>query len=116
MSGAGGGHFAAEEGIVLVVDHVHIAAAGHQDGPQAALADAVHGVYRNAQPGGFDLLHIQELQDAVDILVEGVDLPDLPLLQRHIVVHLGDGCGDDLGDLRLDLIGHRLVRVPAPGR
>ena len=59
---------------MLLMDHIHITAAGQQDRAQAALADAVHGIDGDAQPGTLDLLHVHHLQDAVDVLVERIAL------------------------------------------
>ena len=110
---AGGGHFSAEQGVVLLMDHVHVTAAGQQDGPQAALADAVHGVNGDAQPGPLDLLHVHHLKDAVDILVEGISLPDQALLHGLVIVHAAHLLRPQQGDLLLDLPGHALIRVPS---
>ena len=100
---------------MLLVDHVHIAPAGQQDGPQTALADAVHGVDGHPEAGVLDLLDIHKLQDAVNIFVEGIYLPDYSLGQGLIVVQGADFLRTEQRDLLLDPPGDGLVRVPASG-
>ncbi len=109
----GGGHSAAEQSVMLLVDHVHIAAAGHQDGSQTALADAVHGVNGDAQPGSADSTCVDHLEDAVDILVEGIALGDDALGHGVGIVDALDIRRVNLADFVLDLLGDDLVRVPA---
>ncbi len=112
---AGGGHLAAEEGVVLLVDHVHVAPAGQQNGAQAALADAIHGVDGDAQVGALDLLGVNDLQNAVDVLVEGIAFPDQTHFHGLIVVDGLHVLRLEEGDLLLDLSGDDLIGVPAAG-
>ena len=60
---AGGGHFAAKEGVVLLMNDIHVTPAGQQNGPEAALADAIHGVDGDAQVGALDLLGVNDLRE-----------------------------------------------------
>ena len=61
---------------MAVVDDLQIAAAGHEDHAQARLADAVHGIERDAQLRVLDGLHVNGGQDAVDIFIRRVVLGD----------------------------------------
>ena len=71
-----GRHPAAKESIMLLMEHIHITAAGQQDGSQTALADAIHRVNGYPQAGMFDFLHIHNLQNAVNVVIEGKTFPD----------------------------------------
>lgn len=55
------------------------------------------------------------LEDAVDILVEGIHLPDDPLGKGLVIVQRADLPGTEKGDLLLDFPRDGLVRVPASG-
>ena len=109
------GKLAAEERVVAVVDDLQIAAAGHEDHAQARLADAIHGIERNAQLRVLDGLHVNGGQNAVDILVCRVVLGDHACRDGGVVVHGFDRIRIYLGDLGLDLIRDGAVRVAATG-
>ena len=108
----GGGELAAEEGVVAVVDHLELASAGHEDGPEAGLAHPVHGVQGDLEPGVLDGLRVDHGQDAVDVFVGRGVLPDQALTKGVVIVHRADGGRVHLGDLRFQPVGDGLVRVP----
>ena len=110
---AGSGHSSAKEGVVLIVDHVHVAPAGQQQCAQAVAADTIHGVNGDSQPGTPDGAGIDHLQDAVDILVEGIPLPDFSRCQGIAVGDAFHILWPQLFDLCLDLPGDGEIRVPA---
>ena len=112
---AGGGHFAAKEGVVLLMNDIHVTPAGQQNGAQAALADAIHGVDGDAQVGTLDLLGVNDLQNAVDVLVEGIAFPDQTHFHGLIVVDGLHVLRLEKGNLLLDLSGDDLIGVPAAG-
>ena len=98
---------------MLFMDHVNITAAGHQDRPQTALADAVHGINGDPELRLFDPLHIHDLKDAVDIVVEWIGFLNGSICQSLIVIHLRNLRGSDLRDHLLDFIRHRPVCITA---
>ena len=55
---AGGGKASAEQGVMPLVDYVHVAPGGDEDGAQGGLGHAVHGVQHHLQRPGADGVHI----------------------------------------------------------
>ena len=100
---------------MAVVDDLQIAAAGHENHAQARLADAIHGVERDAQLRVLNGLHVNGGQNAVDIFVCRVVLGDHACRDGGVVVHGFDRIRIYLGDLGLDLIRDGAVRVAATG-
>ena len=98
------------------MDHFQVTAAGHQNGPQAGLAHAVHRVKRDLEPGSLDGVGVDQGKDAVDVVIGGVVLPDQSFPQCLVIVHAADLCLIDLRDFRLDPVRHAAVRVPAARR
>ena len=105
----------AEECVVAVVDDLEIAAAGHEDHAQARLADAVHGVERDAQLRVLDGLDVDGGQNAVDIFVRRVVLGDHACRDGGVIVHGLNFVRVNLGDLGLDFVRDGAVRVAASG-
>lgn len=62
-----------------------------------------------------DFLGVHHLQNAVDVLVEGVALPDQTHILCLIVVDGLDVLGLEEGNLRLNFSGDDLIGVPAAG-
>ena len=65
--------------------------------------------------GTLDFLGVHHLQNAVDVLVEGVALPDQTHILCLIVVDGLDVLGLEEGNLRLNFSGDDLIGVPAAG-
>ena len=107
------GQVASEEGVVPVVDDVHVAAAGIEDGQKPRQAHAVHRVQHDARAASADGLGVDLLHDGVQVGVAGVDIDDAALGQA-----LPEGNGPDLllrqcVGLGLDFVGDCLRRVSA---
>lgn len=74
----------------------------------------IHGEFDgDAQMGALDFFGVHHLQNAVDILVEGIALPDQPHILCLIVVDGLHVLGLEEGNLLLDLSGDDLIGVPA---
>ena len=110
------GEFPAEQGVMPVMNDLQITAAGHQDGPQAGLAHTVHRVKRHFESCSLDGVGVDQGEDAVNIVIGGVVLPDESLPQGLVIVHASDLCLVDLRDLCLDPVRHAAVRIPASCR
>ena len=111
----GGWQMSAEEGIVAVIDDIHIAAGGVEDGHQAGEAHAVHGVQLDAGTAGTDGSHVDLGHDGIQVGIPGVDEGDEPLLAGLVK---GDGAdllrGQRVGSLA-DLVGDLLAGVTSTG-
>ena len=109
----GSGEAASEEGVPPLVDYVHVAPGGDENGLESGLGHAVHGVQHNLQPPGADGVHVHRPDYRVDIGVHGVD--NLYLARAHPLL-IGDS-GDFLslqgGDVGLDVGGDQLIGVSA---
>ena len=108
-----GGHFSAKQGVVLLMDHVHIAAASEQNRSQTAVPHAVHGVDGDTQVRLPDLLHIHHAQHTVDIFVKRIPFPHNAGCQRLGIRNASDILRPDFPDLLFDLSGDGFVRIPA---
>ena len=109
------GQLAAEKRVVAVMDDLQLAPAGHEEHLQPRLADAVHGVERNAKPRALDGVHVDGGKDAVQIFIHGVALGDLPGGKRFVIVDALDVRRCQEADLPLDIARHLCVRVAAAG-
>ena len=112
---AGRGHSSAKKGVMLLVDHVHVAPAGEQNRPQAAEADAVHGIDGHPQPGAPDRLGVDHLKNAVHILVKGIPLLDDSRRQRVGIGNAPDILRPQPGDFLFNFSGDGHIRVPSAG-
>ena len=109
----GGRHSAAEKGIVLFPDHIHITPASQKNGPQTVVADTVHGINGNPQTAFLDFFHIHQGQNAVDILVKGIAFPDDARLQGFPVGNAFHICSSQFLNFRFNFLSHHLVCIPA---
>ena len=117
----GGRELSRKQGVVAAVNGLHIAAGGGEDGLQGSLAHAVEGIQHHPQAGVPDGLHVQAADDAVQVLVQRVELLDQAGFDPVLVAQGGNFIA--LAKIRLHLVdvalqvgGLCLVRVPpAPG-
>ena len=77
----------AEERVMTVIDHVHVAAAGVEDGLQAREAHAEHRVQHNPQAAFPDGFRIHLVQDGIQVRVPRVDNRDDTGSLRFLEVH-----------------------------
>ena len=111
----GGRHSAAKEGIVLFPDHIHITAAGQQNGSQGIVADTVHGIDGDPKAAFLDFFRIHQRQDTVDILIKGIPFPEETSLPRFFVGDAFHISRCQFPDFRFNFLRHGLVCIPATG-
>ena len=111
----GSRHSAAEQGIVLFPNHIHITPAGQQNGTKGVVADTVHGVNGNPQTAFLDFFHINGIEDAVDVFIKGICFPDDSGFQP---LRIGDAFHirrSQLFNFCFNVLCHILICIPAAG-
>ena len=113
---SGRGHAAPEQGVVAVVDDIHLAAGGQQDRLQARLGDPEHRVQHDVHVGVADGLGVELVDDGVQVPVDGAldgdELAGAGLMGLD-ATHVGIGQAPQGGG---ELVSDRLVGVAAAGQ
>ena len=105
----------AEEGVVTVIDHVHVTPGGVQDGLQAGQAHAEHRIQHNPQPPFPDRVGIHLPQDGIQVGVPRINNNDFPLGLCRFKIHAADFSVFQTVGSFLDGFRHVLGSVPSAG-
>jgi hypothetical protein len=107
------GQAAAEQRVVPLVDHVHVAARRDEHRLQRRPRDAVHGVEHNLQMARADCVRAHSPQDGVQIGIHGVDQPDRPAAEPLGIRHGRGRAALQKLHAALQIPRHGFVGVPA---
>ena len=77
----------AEQGIVALMDGVHLTSGGEKDGLDRGFTHAVHGIQGDLQPAAADSLHIDIVDDIVQVFIQRIDFLNQSGFQRPVVFH-----------------------------
>ena len=110
LQGAQGGcgrgrQLSAEQGVVAFMDGIHLAPGGEKDGLNRGFTHAVHGIQGYFESAFTDRLHVDVVNNIIQIFIEGIDFPDQPGFQGFVVFHCFHRFRLDPADIFFYLIG-----------
>jgi len=107
------GKFPAEQGVVALMDGVHLTSGCEKDSLDRGFAHAVHGIQGDLQPAAADSLHIDIVDDIVQVFIQRIDFLNQSGFQSPVVFHRLHFFIFNAADIFFDFIGLLRAGIPA---